>query len=349
MPTPKPHKWENYSDERLLDVRLCDLKLTLKGSPVEKMVETLKEELKSRRFRFLPHFWVGDEWFSPDGVPGIAIPFYLLHPRLARLERNQVFHVEGGTERHCLKILRHEAGHVYDTAYRLHRKARYRELFGRASIPYPDSYKPQPLSKNYVIHFDFSYAQSHPVEDFAETFAVWLGYKKRWRNRYANWPKALKKLEYMNELMNTISSEPAPVRSRQHIDPISKNTQTLRDHYEQKRERYGLREHSVLDSELRKLFERPEIVLPVEGTGEPLITPSQFFRRHRKLLRDLAAHWTGEHHYTIDQIIEEMMIRARQLRLAPIQDSSQRLQNSLAMLVTQVMNYMHSGKHRIAL
>ena len=66
-----------------------------------------------------PHAWLSDEWFSPDNTPGIAIPFYLAHPRLMRLERRQILEVEGGTASECLRILRHETGHVVQHAYRL--------------------------------------------------------------------------------------------------------------------------------------------------------------------------------------------------------------------------------------
>ncbi len=72
---------------------------------------------------FEPHFWLSAEWFSPDGVPGVAIPFYLAHPRLEKLERAQMLEVEGGTPDWCMKILRHEAGHAIDNAYRLRHAA----------------------------------------------------------------------------------------------------------------------------------------------------------------------------------------------------------------------------------
>jgi hypothetical protein len=130
---------------------------------------------------FRPHFWLSDEWFCPDGEPGIAMPFYLAHPRLARLEMAQMREVEGGTREWCLRILRHETGHAIENAYRLRRRPRRRELFGRTSQPYPDSYSPRPYSKSFVRHLDAWYAQSHPDEDFAETFAVWLTPDSDWR------------------------------------------------------------------------------------------------------------------------------------------------------------------------
>jgi len=146
----KEPEWAALPDEALLDVRICNLGLRIEGTPLAKHIERLYDELQTRRIRFRPHCWLSDEWFSPDGVPGIGIPFYLAHPRLARLERKQVLEVEGGTKDWCMRILRHEAGHAIDTAYRLHRRRRWREVFGKYSEPYPEYYHPKPYSRSYV-------------------------------------------------------------------------------------------------------------------------------------------------------------------------------------------------------
>ena len=188
------------SDERLLDMRIRDLPVRIEGSFLEDRVRRLHSELEERGIRFKPHVWLAHEWFTPDGVPGIAVPFYLSHPRLMKLERKQMLEVEGGSDAECMRILRHEAGHALDNAYRLHFRRRWRELFGSFREPYPQSYKPRPGSRNYVLHLNAWYAQAHPAEDFAETFAVWLTPASRWRVRYHGWP-ALRKLQYVNDLM----------------------------------------------------------------------------------------------------------------------------------------------------
>ena len=182
------------SDEQLLDVRFCDLKLRLEDTPLAARIERLYCELERKRIRFRPHFWLAEEWFSPDGVPGVAIPFYLAHPRLAKLEQQQMFDVEGGTDRGCMRLLRHEAGHAIDTAFRLHRRKIWRQYFGHYKRRYPKYYTPRPQSRRYVLHLDWWYAQSHPTEDFAETFAVWLKPGSKWRKEYVGWP-ALKKIQ----------------------------------------------------------------------------------------------------------------------------------------------------------
>ena len=199
--------WYRLTDEHLLDLRICDLALKIKGSFFEPNIKRLYSELNERGIRFKPHVWLSEEWFSPDGVPGIAIPFYLAHPRLMKLERKQMLEIEGGTDTECMRILRHEAGHALDTAFRLHFKRQWRELFGSFAKRYPDFYKPKPKSRKYVLHLPAWYGQAHPAEDFAETFAVWLTPRSRWRRRYKGWP-ALQKLEYIDDLMQELASIP---------------------------------------------------------------------------------------------------------------------------------------------
>ena len=203
---PAAPEWEGWDDERLLDLRMCDLGLRIRGSFVEPFLRQVRRELRQRGLRMKPHFWLSDEWFCPDGISGVAIPFYLAHPRLARLEQAQMLEVEGGTPDWCLRILRHEVGHAIENAYGLRRRKRRIQLFGRSSEKYPEDYAPRPYSKSFVVHLEAGYAQSHPDEDFAETFAVWLTPGSDWARRYAGW-KALRKLEYVDALMREIAGK----------------------------------------------------------------------------------------------------------------------------------------------
>lgn len=217
-----------------LDQRFCDLALRVDGSPLERRIHRLRAELKAQGITFRPHVWLSTEWFSPDGVPGIALPFYLADPRLAALERRMLGYVEGQSEYECMQLLRHEMGHVVCTAYRLHYKSSWREVFGRFGAPYPSVYKPNPASRNYVRHLDDWYAQAHPAEDFAETFAVWLGRPRRWRREYRGWP-ALRKLEYVDDLMRShVCGRRAKVTTRRQVEPLRSLRTTLRDHYKEK-------------------------------------------------------------------------------------------------------------------
>src|SRR5262250_3565496 len=124
--------WTRLPDHKLLALRMCDLYL----------------ELERSHLVFRPHCWISDEWYTPDGVPGIAIPFYLAHPRLAELERSQMREVEGGTAEWCMRILRHETGHAIENAYHLRRRRRRQQLFGNSSKKYPEYYTPRPYSRS---------------------------------------------------------------------------------------------------------------------------------------------------------------------------------------------------------
>ena len=331
----------DMTSDELLDLRLCDLPIQIEGTPLEERIEQLNSELAYRGLRFRPHFWLSDEWFTPDGIPGIAIPFYLAHPRLMRLEAKQMLEVEGGNDTWCMKILRHEAGHAIDNAYRLRRTKRYRETFGPASKKYPDDYSPKPYSKNYVLHLDMWYAQSHPVEDFAETFAVWLKPRSPWRARYRNWP-AMKKLRYVHELMHEMGDDRPKVRNRRYADPLAKLTKTLREHYQQKRAHYGVDYPGFYDQDLRKLFsDKPEHV--------KCPTAMQFLRRVRNKMRGTVAFWTGEYQYTIDQVLSQRRQRCRELKRRQHRPTEETERDFLVLLTMQTMNYLHGGHHRVAL
>ena len=334
-------EWTRLSDRELLDVRLCDLGVRIEGSILDERVERINEELSRRGLRFRPVFWLSEEWFSPDGVPGVAIPFYLAHPRLMKLEKRQMLEVEGGTRQWCLRILRHEVGHAIDNAYRLHRRRAWRQLFGRSSQPYPEFYSPKPYSKRFVLHLDAWYAQSHPSEDFAESFAVWLRPGSRWRRDYQGWP-ALKKLRYVDELMHELSSQAPLVRSRERVDSLSQLKKTLREHYSEKRARYSTEHAAVYDRDLRRLFSDAEV-----HAGRP--AASAVLRRLRPALREAVAHWTGAHQYTIDQVLQEMISRSRELKLRAHRSERTIKRDAVILLTVHTMNYLHAGHHRLAL
>ena len=337
-----PPFWAKWPDEKLLDLRMSELNLSIEDSPLANRISDLCDELAARGIRFRPHFWLSDEWFTPDGVPGIAIPFYLAHPRLARLEREQMLEVEGGTPSWCMRILRHEAGHAIDNAYMLRRRRRRQAMFGSSAIEYPEFYTPKPYSRSFVLHIDNWYAQSHPDEDFAETFAVWLNPRSEWRRRYQDWP-ALKKLEYMDELMGEIARQPPVVDKRRMVDPLNRIRRTLRQHYKRKAEHYALDYPDFYDRDLRRLFPQP----PEDARTVPA---SRFINRIRKDVRRTVAAWTGVYQYTIDQVLAEMAERCDelQLRLAAGTEDQTRA-DFIVVLTVQTMNYLHSGRHRVAL
>jgi hypothetical protein len=336
----KPAEWAVWPDEKLLELRLCDLDVSIEGTDLEQRISQVNGELDARGLA-RPHYWLSDEWFTPDGVPGIAIPFYLAHPRLARLELAQMLEVEGGDPESCLKILRHEAGHAIDNAYALRRRPTRRRLFGSPSIEYPEYYTPKPYSKSFVQHLDHWYAQSHPDEDFAETFAVWLDPQSIWTVRYAGWP-AERKLGYLDRLMSEIAATRPRVTSRRVVDPLPKLRKTLGEHYRKKREHYGLDHPDFYESDLRNLFsDAPAYAKNPSAAG--------FVRRVRREVRGTVASFTDSYQYTIDRLIQTIIDRCRDLNLRLTEPEESTKIDFMVFLTVQTMNYLHSGRHRVAL
>lgn len=286
------HDWSGLTDTELLQVRFCDLGLKLRGTPLQTRLNRVYGELERRGLHFRPHMWLAEEWFSPDGVPGIAVPFYLAHPRLMRLERRMMREVEGGNQSWMMRILRHEVGHAIDTAYRLRRRARWRQLFGPASLPYPEVYRARPGSRRFVQHLGHWYAQAHPTEDFAETFAVWLKPNSDWRRSYAGWP-AWDKLHYVDELMAELASKPTLVRSRAHIEPLRENRRTLAEHYRQKLARQIDWCSEATDTLLLRVFTR--------NPGASRKLRAAAFLRSRR--RELLAGSHSEEAYNLEQVL----------------------------------------------
>lgn len=333
--------WARLTDDALLDLRFRDLGLDLMRSPLRAPLARLERELDSRGLGFRPHYWLAEEWFSPDGVPGFAIPFYLAHPRLAQLERRQMYEVEGGNQRWLARILRHETGHALDNAYRLRRRKRWRMVFGPASQPYPMRYTPRVTSRNYVMHLGHWYAQSHPTEDFAETFAVWLAPRGRWREDYEGW-HALRKLRYVDELMAEIRDETPVVRSREVVEPLSQDKRTLREHYREKLGAYDRAAAVRYDQRLRRVFG-----LHYEHPGQ---MPAATFIRHvRPQLHRLLVRRSHLHPYLVHHVMRMVIRRVRELDLCvsgPLRVTEREL---FSLLERILFDFVRRGRERFTL
>ena len=312
----------------------------LSGSKIQKEIEALWHELKNRGFHFRPHCWLSDCWFCPDGVPGFAIPFYLVHPRLTRLEKAHMLEIDGNSAEARMKLLRHETAHALANAYRLHLKQSWRRRFGRASKSYPESYLPRPYSRNYVLHLDNWYAQSHPAEDWAETFAVWLDPDSRWREKYRDWP-AIKKLNYVDALMKEIIGRSPPVRSMKQVDSIKTLRLTLREYYAEKQTRLQQDLPRFHEQQLRQIFPA-SVSLKNERAAH-------FVRKLRREAITTVARWTSESRYRINLTIEDMIRRCEEMNLHASQDKEETKIALIASLVMLYMGSLRSGMSRLAI
>ena len=327
-------------DDALLNMRLCDLPVQIAGTLVERRVRRLHRELAARNIRALPHVYLSEEFFAPEGVLGFAVPFYLAHPRLMRLERSQMLEVEGASEAECRRIFRHEAGHAIEEAYRLGEKREYHRLFGDPSVPYPKSYTPRVDSRQHVINLASWYAQAHPVEDFAETFAVWLNPYQDWRADYRGWP-ALAKLEYVDELMREIAGKPPVVSDRTEVEPLVMVRLTLRQHYNKKRKYFAWKWPANFDQDLRRIFST--------DADDGAQTATRFLRSTRSQLRARIAEGTGVHAYAVDQLLRQIIAQAQQLDLKVIDAAGPTIEKLLVLLTMQTASVMHKGYPKVAL
>lgn len=334
--------WAEFPDEKLLQLRFKDLKLRIEGTYLEKCVKRLYKELENRSLFLKPYCYLGDEWFSPDGVAAIAIPFYLAHPRLMKLEKEQMLEVEGAegpdTEEETMKYLRHECGHAVTHGYRLTKRPDFRKVFGDPKKEFRDYYRFQPYSRNYVRHLENWYAQSHPEEDFSETFAVWLTPGETWREQYRGWP-ALKKLEYVDILMKKLAGKPPVVTVLETPFSIARSRKRLIRHYEERRKLYIEDDPAFFDQDLRRLFTAKDD----PSAAQPA---ARFLRKRQKPLVQAVAFWTRERRFTVNRLVRRIVHRCEELKLYVTQDEARMQMELAAYLSALVSHYLFTGSFR---
>jgi len=308
--------------QELLGRPIRELGLKLAGSPVERFVEQLYRELEAKGLtKFRPEVYLTDEWGCPSGEPIIGIPFYLASAALAQLEKD-THDLEDARE--IMMYLRHEAGHAFTYAYKLHNKPEWKQIFGPFRRPYRDNYRPAPFSRDYVRHLPGWYAQKHPDEDFAETFAVWLTPRSNWRKRYRGWA-ALDKLKYMNRLARQLGKTDPPRRRGQTDITVDEMETTLSEFYHLQR----AAQEEVAVSKRRKAA----------------VPAQEFLHQHRKAVIDKVAQWTGAQRPLIKNLIDTIEKRVGELELrADKTRVAEHLAEVTAYATALVMTYVTKGK-----
>lgn len=325
--------WAELSDGELLERRISSLELTLEE--VQPMVEELWGELTAKGLAFLPPCFVGDEWFCPVGIPAIFIPFYLMHERLRRLERTMMLEVEGESRTWFMQLLRHETGHAYAYAYQLFRRKKWQQQFGRTSREEtPDTYRPRPYSRSFVVHLPDWYAQSHPDEDFAETFAVWLTPGLDWHEKYRGW-KALQKLEYVDDLMKSIAGKPPAHTPEFRASDHDGLRIKLKTYYARKRRLWQESYPDFYDEDLRKLFR--------EGADEGAVSASSYLRGRRSQILRAVCSWTNEKRYRVNGVLARLIERCDELGLRLRPEAPGVDLQVAAFITTLVMNHLFTG------
>lgn len=307
-PVPGVSDASNWEQERaaLLGKRISELALTIRGSRIEHLVNELYRELDDHGLAFRPPVYLSDQWGCPDGTPLIGVPFYLVDARLERIEAEMSAGIE--TDAEAMRYLRHEAGHAINYAFRLYDRPEWRELFGSFARPYRERYRADPFSRAHVRHILGWYAQKHPDEDFAETFAVWLTPTIDWRATYAGWP-ALAKLEYVDRVMREIADVAPAVAAPTDDDlPVEAMHYTVAEHYAESDEPVPIEDERQFDSDLRSIF-----VAPADAPeGE---AAQWFIHRHHREIVSRISYWTSEGPSVVRSFIDHLGRRAAVLAL----------------------------------
>lgn len=318
----------------LLEQKISQLALRIEGTVLEQRIHQLHAELEAKGLAFRPRCYLSDEWGCPDGVPVIGIPFYLANPMLGKIEESVTGDLEA--EPDIMRYLRHEAGHAYNYAYRLFEREDWHNVFGPYTRPYLDDYHPAPFSKKFVRHLPGWYAQKHPDEDFAETFAVWLTPGLDWRKQYEGWP-ALAKLEYMDATLRGLPERPVvDVRSVEGLLPVEEMNYTVREHY-QRQEKPDLSAElgALLDGDLRELFGQAP-------GADPL--PWWLESRKSALIREVT-YWTGARRESVRALLEHVGARAQALQLTVKREDEKVISMRFCVMITTlIMNHLYRDR-----
>jgi hypothetical protein len=322
--------------QEILGKPIKELGLKLEGSPLERFVQRLYRELERKGLeKFRPLCYLTDEWGCPSGEPVIGIPFYLANPKLARLEK-EMNDLED--EREIMLYLRHEAGHAFNYAYELYKSDEWRALFGPFRRSYRDNYKPVPFSRRFVRHIAGWYAQKHPDEDFAETFAVWLTPRSNWRRKYKGWG-AMAKLRYVDR-MARVFRHAEPIRPQGATDvTVEEMETTVAEFYGKAVEEPQATVELPLDTDLTDIFK-------VSSRRRKGVRPAaDLLRENRKTLVDKVAYWTGVSRPIVKKLVESIASKVEEMKLsADVRAETEYLTEVSVYATALAMNYLTRGK-----
>ena len=335
----RTYPWEKLSDNDLLELRFCDLELKIEGSRIEPLIHELYLELELKKIKFRPHVWISEDWFAMDGIPGIAVPFYVLHKRFSQLCKKMQLEDEGYNKKEAIKLLRHETGHAIDNAYKLRLSRQRQTLFGLSSTEYPESYSPENISANYVSHLNPWYAQAHPDEDWAETFAMWLTPNSRWRELYKN-TMAYNKLEFMDKVMGTLRDKEPLVLKKNQPGDISNSRRKLKTFFQEKIE--SLKAEPDLN-----LIPSAYFIFSGDSKFRSKKRADQFLKQNRDLICKKVAQWTGHNSYTVKSIYTQFTKNCKTLNLHLIKSERETRVDVTCMLTSQIMNSTLYGSNKI--
>jgi hypothetical protein len=334
-----------FHESKLWSTPLRDLGLQIKGTPLEPVIDEFLREVEAAGFRKLkPHFYLTTDWVVHDDTIAIGIPFYLARADLTALHAEREGHLEGVGRAELLRYLRHEMGHVVNYAYRLFEREDWVRLFGAMTQPYLEEYRPEPFSRRFVVHLPGWYAQKHPDEDWAETFAVWMTPGSDWRRDYAGWPEALAKLDYCDRLVRQLRDQEPLVTA---VD-LEWEVSNLNDSLEELYQSWALPESEKalpgLDGALKAIFER--LVEAEHASTKPRLEAAGLIRKWERPLMADVYRWTGHFPERTRVLLRHLADRAGELHQVYPADREPEALIALSTLVTALaMNHVYRGSY----
>lgn len=315
------------------------LGLAIAGTRLQPLVDAFRGELAAVGLRRVtPRFYLSTEWGVPFGTIAIAIPFYLARPELAKLHVERTGMIEGFDGAEFLRYLRHEMGHVVNYAYRLYEQQRWVQAFGAITQPYVEEYRPQPFSRRFVRHLPGWYAQKHPDEDWAETFAVWMTPGLDWRAEYRDRPTALAKLLLCDTIIGEIADAPPLVTDDEPDEDVATLGFSLDDFY-RGWDAAAPDAPPGLEGSLRALFAH------AKSAGE-LREGASLVRRLEPTLCTEVYRWTGHFPERTRPLVRQLAELAASLGLRYPAADEPRVVVALTALVTALaMNHVHHGSY----
>jgi hypothetical protein len=321
---------------------LRDLGLTIIGTPLDKVLQEFQHELKRRGLtRVEPKFYLSTEWGVPFGTVSIAIPFYLARADLTKLHADRGGFVEGTSPADIRRYLRHEMGHVLNYAYKLYEESEWVRHFGDINRAYVEEYRPRPFHPDYVRHLPGWYAQKHPDEDWAETFAVWLTPNVDWRRRYARAPVALAKLEYCDRTLTALRDR-EPLVVEEELDEDVGAIAVSLDHFYLEHAPAGDDVPPEVDDALQTIF--GDLPAAVDPSAQARHSAAMLIRRLEQPLRAEVFRWTAYFPEHTRMLLRRLAERAEALHLVyPAEREAEATVALTAFVTALALNRMQHG------
>ena len=312
------------SDTQKLELLLTPLNrlgLQIEGTYLAEAIRLALADLKRVGIRKLqPYFYLSTGYGTVAGTTSISLGFYDCSETLREL--NQELRDFQYSYADITNIVRHELGHAFAYAYKLYRRKDFRAIFkvkGNYFLTYPETERyierANPWSRDYVNPSGDHYAQKHPDEDFAETFTVYIQLRYNWRRAYRNYPGALKKLEFVGQLIEELRNAEPPIDQKPYdYEPLEAFTETLAHFFRLRSTRHYRRQATgFIDPDLKDLFWRPPRYRGERKRERDYVHADNFIRKHKRNVVAQVSRWTGVDEVVVKDLLDKCSARTRAL------------------------------------